>query len=328
MAFFSIIIATRNRPELLARAVHSVLAQDLDDYEIVVVDDGSDAPLDLAQLNVAPQEASRIRVVTLDFQNRGRGPGYARNVGVWASRGEYCAFLDDDDEWIRDDHLSMARRALTAHGGAGLYFTNQEAVSAESSEALLLWLYPLAEQLSAAQRTLREGCYEVTVEDLIACKGFSHFNTTIIDRALFDQIQGVDEYVGYEEDLDFYLRAIDRAGSILYCPAIIGRHHIPDQRKRVNASTAIDRNQRLNIRLYLLEKNRLAARHSAIVQHCRRYSLTTLKQMVEALVSEGRYRHARSLALRALASGFSLKWAGYCVYLTAKSWFSRGEDHA
>jgi glycosyltransferase involved in cell wall biosynthesis len=88
------VLATYNRAHLIGRAVDSVLAQSLDDWELVVVDDGStDDTSDI----IAAYRDRRIRYLRHD-QNM--GPGAARNRGIGAARGVFLAFLDSDDEWV------------------------------------------------------------------------------------------------------------------------------------------------------------------------------------------------------------------------------------
>jgi glycosyltransferase involved in cell wall biosynthesis len=90
----SAVIPTVGRPERLARAVRSVLAQTRPVAEVVVVHDGADAA-DLAALSRIDDR--RIRVLTTS--RPGRGPGHARNTGIAAATGDWIALLDDDDEW-------------------------------------------------------------------------------------------------------------------------------------------------------------------------------------------------------------------------------------
>lgn len=92
----SVVIPTRGRPVLLLRAVRSVLAQTVEQFEIVVVLDGPDPTTADAANGVGD---SRIRVEMLP---ESRGPAGARNAGVRAARAELLAFLDDDDEWYPD----------------------------------------------------------------------------------------------------------------------------------------------------------------------------------------------------------------------------------
>ncbi|WP_213805077.1 glycosyltransferase family 2 protein [Granulicella sp. dw_53] len=96
MVLVSAVIPTRGRPELLLRAVRSVLAQTLRQVEAVVVIDGTDPATEQALTSLA-QEDSRVRVVALPTSIGGSD---ARNRGVTEASGEWIAFLDDDDEWL------------------------------------------------------------------------------------------------------------------------------------------------------------------------------------------------------------------------------------
>lgn len=320
--FFSVIIPSRNRPRLLARAVQSVLTQDFNDLELIVVDDGSEQALDTAALATQYDHRPALRVLRLEPQPRGRGPAYARNVGVWASRGRWCAFLDDDDCWIRADHLSTAHSAISHAGSTvDLYLADQEAVDAQGLDPRRLWLYPLVRRL--AEAGAGGACQRVSVEQLLDTGGFSHLNTTLVSRALFDRLGGLDEFLSYEEDLDFFLRAIDHAGGILLRPEVIGRHYVPAANGAANVSTAAGYLRRMSMRLRLLDRGMLEAAHPAIREYCRRYGADTLKHLAQDRVAATDFIGARTLALRALATRFGFKWLLYSAYLCLRSCLPR-----
>jgi glycosyltransferase involved in cell wall biosynthesis len=94
----SVIIPTHNRAKLLPRAVESVVAQTFDDWELVVVDDGSDD--ETPQL--ASQFSRRLGPRWVYMPQTRRGCSAARNRGIDAARGPYVAFLDSDDEFAPD----------------------------------------------------------------------------------------------------------------------------------------------------------------------------------------------------------------------------------
>ncbi len=96
---FSIVLPTYNRNTMLPRAVASVRRQSLEDYELIVVDDGSVTPCDAW---LASLRDPRIRLIR---NRRNGGVSVARNQGIAAARGRYVAFLDDDDEY-RETYLA------------------------------------------------------------------------------------------------------------------------------------------------------------------------------------------------------------------------------
>jgi glycosyltransferase involved in cell wall biosynthesis len=95
MADVSVIIPLHNKGEYIGRALDSVFAQMYEDFEVVVVDDGSsdDGPDIVRQYT-----DRRLRLIQ---QNNG-GPGAARNRGIRETKGNFVAFLDADDEWLPD----------------------------------------------------------------------------------------------------------------------------------------------------------------------------------------------------------------------------------
>ena len=95
MADVSIIIPLHNKGRYIERALNSVFAQTYEDFEVVVVDDGSgdDGP-DI----VRQYKDKRLRLI----QQENAGPGAARNRGIRETKEQYVAFLDADDEWLPD----------------------------------------------------------------------------------------------------------------------------------------------------------------------------------------------------------------------------------
>lgn len=93
MSTVSAIIPTHNRQELVTEAIQSVLAQSYRDFEIIVVDDGStDSTRSVVQAFTDP----RLRYI----HQENAGLAAARNTGIRAARGDFVAFLDDDDVWF------------------------------------------------------------------------------------------------------------------------------------------------------------------------------------------------------------------------------------
>src|ERR1700733_11200218 len=81
--FFSVVIATHGRANLLLRSIRSLICQPFDDYEIIVVsDEGSDATYDVARENLRAQDVFVKR-------NGNSGPARSRNIGIDMSRGRY-----------------------------------------------------------------------------------------------------------------------------------------------------------------------------------------------------------------------------------------------
>ncbi len=89
----SVVIPCHKRANLLRRAIQSVVAQTFSDWELIVVDDGSEE--DLAEV-VQGFRDPRMRLIRCEHRS---GGARARNIGTQAAHGAWVAFLDSDDEW-------------------------------------------------------------------------------------------------------------------------------------------------------------------------------------------------------------------------------------
>ena len=113
----SIVIPTYNRAHLLPRAIDSIIAQTMKDWEIVLVDDGStDETPDLAR---DYQRRLGERFVYVSQSNA--GPGAARNHGIERCRGRFVTFLDSDDEYL-PTKLARQVELLERAPGLGLVY--------------------------------------------------------------------------------------------------------------------------------------------------------------------------------------------------------------
>ena len=90
----SVIIPTFNRANLIVRSIQSVLNQSYEDFEVIVVDDGSK---DRTEELVKSLSDKRINYIRL---RENRGAGAARNIGIQKAKGKFIAFQDSDDEWL------------------------------------------------------------------------------------------------------------------------------------------------------------------------------------------------------------------------------------
>jgi len=92
MALVNIVMPLYNKAETVARSIESIRHQELEDWHLIVVDDGS---TDGGGQIVGEIEDERIEIIRQENQ----GPGAARNVGIERAKSKYLAFLDADDEW-------------------------------------------------------------------------------------------------------------------------------------------------------------------------------------------------------------------------------------
>jgi teichuronic acid biosynthesis glycosyltransferase TuaG len=138
----SVVITTYERPQACERALRSVLDQTEPPVEVLICDNGS-RPEVAARGREWEQLDGRVRYLRLDT-NTGT-PAAPRNLGIGRAHGEWVAFLDDDDEWLRHKLARqrelmgaadvIASNALRTSGG--VYFRDSSALATPGREQLL-----------------------------------------------------------------------------------------------------------------------------------------------------------------------------------------------
>lgn len=118
MAIVSIIIPAYNPGEYLKSTVLSVLAQTFEDWELIIVDDGSKEDIRYIQ-----DYSSRIRII----HQKNYGLSIARNVGIMSATSEYLAFVDADDLW-EPTKLERQLQCFAANSNVALCHTNFDLV--------------------------------------------------------------------------------------------------------------------------------------------------------------------------------------------------------
>ena len=117
---FSVVIPSYNREKVVVRAINSVLKQTIQDFEIIVVDDGSK---DNTECVVKGINDNRIKYVRQD----NAGACVARNTGIEHSQGLYISFLDSDDEWF-PEMLEKQLLVYQSDGEIGCVYSNLQVV--------------------------------------------------------------------------------------------------------------------------------------------------------------------------------------------------------
>lgn len=118
MPFFSVIIPLYNKTDYISDCLKSVLNQSFEDYEIIIVNDGSTD--NSAQI----VDAFKSKKITLVHQ-KNLGVSKARNYASEIAKGEILAFLDADDLW-KSNHLETLKDSIERFPNAGLYGNNYE----------------------------------------------------------------------------------------------------------------------------------------------------------------------------------------------------------
>lgn len=300
---FSVIIPTRNRAALFAVALQSVLDQRFRGFEVIVVNDGSSEEHEHRYREVVAAAPDRVTLLSLVRTGRGHGPGYAGNFGADHARGDYLCFLDDDDQWTDPDHLGRVAEVITSGvEKIDLILANQQAFRNGTPVAGTIWIEDLKEKLSGAPDAT--GAYTVTPAELLRCQAHCHLNTTIVSHDFYREIGGFDQELRYEQDREFYLRAIDRASSIKFLPYTVSRHNIPDPAAQTSVSTAESELSKRLYQLRVLDKTVLFSRRSELRRYAMRQRVYTLQHIAREAGRTGRADCATYYAREALMIKF------------------------
>jgi len=185
MPLISVIVPTRLRNHLLPRALRSLLAQTLQDLEILVVDDNPPEARLSSDPALAPWlQDARVRVLV---HEQPRNAAAARNVGLRAARGEWITFLDDDDAYQPaklEKQREYARQSGMPLGICGVTF--------HLAHRQRLWLLP-GDELGGSELLLQP----------LALPSIFHRNA---ERILFD------EGLSAGEDAHYFFRLVAHFG--------------------------------------------------------------------------------------------------------------------
>lgn len=314
----SIIVPTRNRVALLTRALHAIQAQTHPHFEVLIVDDGSEAPTRALYPALLAQLGSRFRLVTVGTDGqRGQGPSASRNLGIRLARGDIVAFCDDDDLWVDASHLAAVAQLFEQHHGVDLCISNQRAVFVDGS-ARESWLPGLSHR-EHALALLEDRFSAVTVADLCRSGGFAHLNMLCVRRPVVEAVGGFWEAVNYEEDRDFFWRCVDASCGLAFTTTTVAQHHVPDPARRVNVSSAIQQQERWLVAAMVSRHIAITVKSQAIAGLFLQHEGDLLRRLALHCAEHHQPRASLALARQALGARFSLKWAAYCAWAWAKS---------
>lgn len=318
--FFSVIIPTRNRPQLFKLALDSVLAQSFDNFEVIVVNDGSTEEYWNDYEDLKEQTGDKVSFHELVHRPNGHGQSYSMNYGVSKSRGKYICFLDDDDYWIDTEHLIRAYNSIIkSNKPVDVYYTNQVAYYSDGTKKIeSVWIEDLKEFVENRKYD-DSGSYLVDVPFLLKSGGFAHLNCSIIRKELYQSIGGMDENIRYECDRDFYIRTIDASDTIFYNPEFISKHNIPDASKKDNMSTLVSFAEKSIYQLRVYDKGVALCRSLALVDYCANGKMYILKNLSQTFLSLNEHKRSAYFARQALGVKFSVKWFLYSIYLSSKA---------
>lgn len=198
----SVICPVHNREAWLSNTIESVLAQDLESFELILIDDGSsDSSVDIMR-GYAKRYPQKIAV----FSQENKGVSSARNLGISKARGEYLAFIDSDDLWITTK-LSKQIAWLESKGW----------MICQTDE---VWIRNNKRVNPMKKHAKRGG--KIFFDSLPIC--IVSPSAVMLHRSLLDDVGLFDELMPVVEDYDLWLRISSKYPIGLIPEALVVKH--------------------------------------------------------------------------------------------------------
>ncbi len=245
----SVIIPTFNRAWTLSSAIDSVLAQSFQDFELIIVDDGSTDNTNA----LLTQYGDTIKVLP----QANRGVSAARNRGIHAARGRLIAFLDSDDEWMPEKLAVQVE-----------FFKQNPTLQICQTEEI--WIRK-GQHVNPKKRH-KKPSGDIFKPSLHLC--LVSPSAVMLRRALFERVGFFDEALPACEDYDMWLRiSCHYPVGLIDTPLIIKRGGHADQLSRM---AGLDQ-YRIQSIVKLMESGHLSdnqkqAAVAVLVEKCRIYA--------------------------------------------------------
>lgn len=269
----SVIIPTYNRAKYVKEAIDSVLAQTFQDFEIIVVDDGSiDGTGELLK-----NYNGKIRYI---YQTN-KGLPAARNTGIRAAKGEYIAFLDSDDIWL-PDKLDIQLKILEKNGDVGLIYSRMFVIDEDG--VVNPTVYPKWKLATTLDEMLTEGY------------GIGLPSTAIMRKECFDRLGFFDEsLIGCGDDGDMFYR-VEAFYKIIVVekPLIKYRKH--------NSNMTYDRSKAYENYIRILNKLRRVNKEGSLIFKIKYKTSLYHYNLGKIYFNEGVYQKALKNFIKAVAN--------------------------
>ena len=217
----SIVTPTYNRSDFLPEAIDSVLGQTYENFELIIVDDGSTD--DTQALVESYQKDPRIRY----FYQANQGQSVARNRGIAESKGEFICFLDSDNAWL-PQKLERSLLEFERFPAAHIVYGNSILIDENSAEI--------------GKSTMKR--YSGRITHHLLKDNFVSMNTTMTRRQCFDEMGGFNESDRVAEDYELWLRFSTKF-EFRYIPEFLGFYRKMDNQISSDKQQRYEGNERL-----------------------------------------------------------------------------------
>lgn len=201
----SVVIPVYNNAAFIAETLRSALAQTFENYEIILINDGSPDTSELEKV----LEPFADKIIYAEQENL--GPSRARNAAICLSRGEFIAFLDGDDVWLPDFLTSQIER---------LEKENADMIYCDA----LLFGEPFYEGKTFMSKSPSSG--EVTTEAIINGDCNIITSGTVLRKNVLEKTNLFDTNLRGMEDFDLWFRLLKNGAKIIYQRKVLAKYRI------------------------------------------------------------------------------------------------------
>jgi glycosyltransferase involved in cell wall biosynthesis len=196
--FFSVVIPLYNKEEFILNTIKSVLNQTFQDFEIIIVNDGSTD----GSFNIVKQiKDDRIRL----FSNKNRGLSFSRNYGIKKAKADFIAFLDADDLWMEDflksifELTSIYKNSYVFASNHNFFFKNEKPI--------------------LTYNELKNNEYTLVTNYFERQKNIYASSSLVCHKLIFDKVGFFNESITYGEEEDFAIRCFSKY-QLAYCNTV------------------------------------------------------------------------------------------------------------
>lgn len=197
----SIVMCAYNAAPFIADTLRSVMAQTFQDFEVIVVNDGS---TDNTEDVIASFPSAAQQLIYLKQENK--GPAAARNTGLQKARGRYVAILDSDDIWM-PTYLETMVSLMQSNPTVDLYYPNAIFFGGTHLDGLIYQEFRPSSEPVTLEKFLKRECHV-----FISC---------IFKREILDQVGLFDERLRGSEDFDLWLRMLQHGYQFAFTREIL-----------------------------------------------------------------------------------------------------------
>jgi len=196
----SVILPTYNRADWLSKSIRSAISQTFSNWELIVWDDGS---ADHTKEVVQSFQDDRIQY----FFDMNRGQSYALNQSIKLCRGQFIAFLDDDDEWL-PEKLEIQLNVMMEDPNIEVLFTDFYNLNLETKQEGLGFQQCERALKLLDTEPLTDGVYRITrgIPESLLISNFIAFDTAVIRKSVLQKADGFNEQLRNALDFEFWWR--------------------------------------------------------------------------------------------------------------------------